>query len=510
VAASSEFDVIICGAGSAGSTVAGMLAADEGLRVLLLEAGPDDVDERVSNPDLWVANLGSERDWGYVTEPGAQIEDRRLFYSMGKGLGGGSSINVGVWSRGHQRDWDDFAIDCADPRWGYRSVLDVYRELETWRGKPDPERRGTSGPLHIQPAQPLHPFFAAMLAGAESVGLEHFDSPNGELAERGSGCAARDEIVEDGLRRSPYRALVAPRRGQRNLTVLTDTLVTKVIFERDRAVGVAAVQQGRSVEFRAAREVVLSLGAVQTPKVLMQSGIGPARHLESVGIGVRADVAAVGANLDDHLLVGCVWEAGMAELPAPARAQAVCFWGTDGRADSPKFVMYSGGSAFMSPEAAARYGVPESAFTFLLGMRLRSRGSVRLASANPASAPVIETGYFDEPDDLRDAVEAYRFVEQIAGTEAMRPYRGSRTVSGAVSDVEIAAYIRTAASTFWHQCGTARMGVDAGSVVDPELRVRDVEGLRVADASVLPRVTSGNTMAPCVVIGHRAAALIRG
>jgi choline dehydrogenase len=508
--ADGEFDVIICGAGSAGSTLAGMLAADEGLRVLLLEAGPDDADERVSNPDLWSKNLGSERDWGYLTEPGAQIAGRRLLYSMGKGLGGGSSVNVGVWSRGHRRDWDDFAIDCADPRWGYGSVLDVYRELETWRGKPDPTRRGTNGPMHIQPAQPLHPFFAAMLAGAESVGLDQFDSPNGELAERGSGCAVRDEIVEDGVRRSPYRALVAPRRGQRNLTVLTNTLVTKVMFERNRAVGVEAVHDGRLVGFRATREVVLSLGAVQTPKVLMQSGIGPARHLESMGIDVRTDLPGVGAYLDDHLLIGCVWEAGAAELPPPSRAQAVCFWGTDGRADSPKFVMYSGGSAFMSPEAAARYGVPESAFTFLLGMRLRSRGSVRLTSADPASAPVIETGYFDEPDDLRDAVEAYRFAEQIAGTEAMRPYRGSRAVSGAESDVEIATYIRAAASTFWHQCGTARMGVDAESVVDPELRVRGVEGLRVADASVLPRVTSGNTMAPCVVIGHRAAGLIHG
>jgi choline dehydrogenase len=164
----------------------------------------------------------------------------------------------------------------------------------------------------------------------------------------------------------------------------------------------------------------------------------------------------------------------------------------------------------MTPEAEARYGVPESAFTFVLGMRLRSRGSVRLAGADPASAPVIETGYFDEPDDLRDAVEAYRFAESIGNAEAMRPYRGSRTIPGDVSDAKVAAYIRTAASTFWHQCGTARIGLGDEAVVDSELRVRGMDGLRVADASVLPRVTSGNTMAPCVVIGHRAATLIRG
>jgi choline dehydrogenase len=487
-----------------------MLAADKDQRVLLLEAGPDDADERVSDPDRWIENLGSERDWGYVTAPGANVDHRRLLYSMGKGLGGGSSINVGVWSRGHRRDWEDLAASCADSRWDYRSTLDVYRELETWRGEPDPGRRGTAGPLHVQPAQPLHPFFSAMLAGGESAGLDRYDSPNGELAERGSGCAVRDEIIEDGTRRSPYRALVAPRRGQPNLTVLTGTLVTRVLFERNRAVGVEALSEGRLVRFRAAREVVLSLGAVQTPKILMQSGIGPARHLEPLGIDVVENLPGVGANLDDHLMFGCVWEAGGRELPPPTRAQAAFFWGTDGRAESPKFVMYSSANAFMTPEAEARYGVPESAFTFVLGMRLRSRGSVRLADADPASAPVIETGYFDEPDDLRDAVEAYRFAESIGNAEAMRPYRGSRTIPGDVSDAEVAAYIRTAASTFWHQCGTARIGLGDEAVVDSELRVRGLDGLRVADASVLPRVTSGNTMAPCVVIGHRAATLIRG
>jgi choline dehydrogenase len=510
--AADEFDVVVCGAGSAGSTVAGLLAADEDLRVLLVEAGPDDADDRVSDPDRWPQNLGSERDWGFLTAPGAQVDQRRLPYSMGKGLGGGSSINVGVWSRGHRRDWEDFAATCADPRWDYRSTLGAYRELETWRGKPDPDRRGTAGPMHVQPAQQLHPFFSAMLAGAESVGLDRYDSPNGELAERGGGCAVRDEIVEDGTRRSPYRAFVAPRRQQRNLTVLTHTLVTRIVFDGNRAVGVEAVSDGRPVRFRATREVVLSLGAVQTPKILMQSGIGAARHLQPLGIDVLADLPGVGANLDDHLMFGCVWEAGTRELPPPPRAQAVCFWGTDGRAESPKFVMYSGASAFMSPEAQARYGSPESAFTFLLGMRLRSRGSVRLADADPASAPVIETGYFDEPDDLRDAVGAYRFAQEIADAEAMRPYRGSHSIPTDVSDAGIAAYLRAAASTFWHQCGTARVGVDTDpdAVVDAELRVRGVENLRVADASVLPRVTSGNTMAPCVVIGHRAAGLIRG
>ncbi|GAB2793908.1 GMC family oxidoreductase [Streptomyces daliensis] len=506
------YDVVVCGAGSAGSTVAGLLAADENLRVLLLEAGGDDADDRVSDPDRWFENIASERDWGWLTEPGTGLGNRRLLYSMGKGLGGGSSINAGVWSRGHRRDWDDLAAVSGDPRWDYRSVLGSYRELETWRGAPDLERRGTAGPMHIQPAQPLHPFFSAMLDGAEAAGLDRYDSPNGELAEQGSGCAVRDEIISDGVRCSAYRALVAPRSEQRNLTVRTRTLITRVLFDGDRAVAVEAISDGRPVVFRAAHEVVLSLGAVQTPKVLMQSGLGPARHLDQVGIDVRQDLPGVGSGLDDHLQFGCVWEAADArQLPPPSRAQAVCFWEGDGRERSPQFVMYSGGAPFMSPEAQARYGAPQSAFSFLLGMRLRTRGSVRLADAGPATAPVIETCFLDDPADLRDAVGAYRFAEEVAHSEAMRPYLGSRSVPAGLSDAEVAAYIRTAAVTFWHQCGTARIGTDTdvNAVVDSELRVRGCDGLRVADASVLPRVTSGNTMAPAMVIGHRAAGLVR-
>lgn len=473
-----EFDVIVCGAGAAGSTTAGILAQDKDLRVLLLEAGPGDEDQRVSDPDRWPENLGTERDWGFVTEPGANVHNRRLRYSMGKGLGGGSSINAGVWSRSHRQDWENFAEACDDPRWNYESILGVYRELETWRGAPDPARRGTAGPMRIQPAQPLHPFFSAMLDGAESLGLDRYGSPNGELAERGGGCAVRDEIIDDGARRSPFRAFVAPGARQDNLTVLTRALVTRVMFEGHRAVGVEARWGDRTICFRAAREVVLSLGAVQTPKILMQSGIGPAGHLESFDIDVVANLPGVGTNLDDHLMFGCVWETSAPEMPPPPRAQAVCFWGADGHPDSPKFVMYSGAAAFMSPE-------------------------------DPTSVPAIETGYFDDPADLRDAVEAYRFAEAITEDEAMRPYRGASVLPGKGSDEEIAAYIRTAANTFWHQCGTARAGVDNGAVVDAELQVHGVENLRVADASVLPRVTSGNTMAPSVVIGYRAAQLIR-
>ncbi|MFI1393295.1 GMC family oxidoreductase [Streptomyces griseoaurantiacus] len=503
-----EFDVIVCGAGTGGSTVAGLLAIDPSMRILLVESGPDDEDGRVLSSDRWPENLDSERDWGYLTEPSPSVDGRQLLYSMGKGLGGGSSINVGVWSRGHRKDWEEFSEATDDSRWNYRSALDVYRRLESWKGDHDPDRRGKNGPVHVQPAQSVHPFFEAMLEGSEEVGLDRYRSPNGELAEHGDGCAIRDEIVEHGRRRSPYRALVAPLLSQGNITVLAETLVTKIVFDGSRAVGIEAVHEGKQIAFRAAREVILSLGAVQTPKLLMQPGIGPARHLESVGVDVRCDLPGVGTNLDDHLLVHQVWKASTRELPPPSRAQAVCFWGSNNGSQSPRFVMYSGGTAFMSPEAEKRYGRPDPAFTFLLGMRLSSRGTVRLRSADPTSAPLIKTGFLDNPDDMRDAVVAYRFAESIADSQQMSPYRNPSD-QAILNDSDVATYIRTSASTFWHQCGTARMGRDEYSVVDSELRVHDVENLRVADASVLPRVTSGNTMAPCMVVGARAADLVR-
>jgi choline dehydrogenase len=247
----------------------------------------------------------------------------------------------------------------------------------------------------------------------------------------------------------------------------------------------------------------------------MQSGFGPADELRSLGISVLSDLPGVGRNLDDHLQFGCVWQAAdEAKLPPPPRAQAVCFWGDEesaGPPGGPEYVMYSGAAAFMSVEAARAYPPPPNAFTFLLGMRLRSRGSVRLTGPSPADKVRIATGFLSRPDDIRLAVDGIRMAREIAGSTSMRQFCGSWSVPSALSADDAVDYVRRAAVTFWHQCGTAKMGRegDVDAVVDSELRVRGVDGLRVADVSVLPHVTSGNTMAPAVLIGERAARLVR-
>lgn len=502
-----EYDIIICGSGSAGSAAAGILAERSDLEILLLEAGGDDDDPRVENPERWPENLGTDRDWGWITEPNSALDGRRTFSSMGRGLGGGSSINVATWARGHRADWDRYAQQTSDPSWNYQSTLAAYCRIEDYQGAADPERRGIAGPMWISQVDELHPMFEATLVGAQGAGLTRFASPNGVMAELGDGCAQRDETIHDGHRQSVYRSYVAPQLHRSNLTVATRTQVMRVVIKEGRATGVEVFADGRVQTIRS-EQVVLSLGAVQTPTVLMRSGLGPAAHLRNVGIDVLADLPGVGANLDDHVQFGCVWEAADQPLPATAVGRAVCFWGQQSAEQGPPFVMYQGAGAFVSPEVQAAHPMPEKAITFLLGMRLSSRGSVRLTGPQPTDRVLIDNAYFAEPTDLDRAVEAFALIREIAESPAMRPFCRRLVAPFSTDAAGIAGYIRQAALTYWHQCGTAKMGTDSMSVVDGRLAVHGIAGLRIADASVLPRVTSGNTMAPSVVIGDHVAQII--
>lgn len=269
------FDYIVCGAGSSGSVVAGRLAADPAVTVLLIESGGGDDDERVRDPDLWPTNLGSERTGNHATEPNPQLNGRRLAYATGRGLGGGGAVNACVWARGHRSDWDSFAAAAGDPAWGYAHVLERYRRIEDWQGAPDPWRRGVGGPMQIQSAQDVHPLFSAFLDGAESAGATRYDSANGELMEASSGCAVREENIHDGVRQSPFRRYVGDRAGRPSLTVLPHTTVSRVLLTAGRAVGVEVVRGGRTLRARASAEVVLSQGAIGTPAVLLRSDPSP-------------------------------------------------------------------------------------------------------------------------------------------------------------------------------------------------------------------------------------------
>jgi choline dehydrogenase-like flavoprotein len=507
---SGQFDFIVCGAGTSGSVVAGRLAANPAVKVLLLEAGGADELESVMNPNHWVRTLGSELDWGFVTEPNPHLNGRAIPYSMGKVLGGGSSINVGTWSRGHQVDWDIYAAESGDPTWGYEAILDLYRSrIEDWTGAPDPKYRGTGGPIHVQPPADPHPFFNALLEAAESAGLQRFENSSGRLMETEAGCAFIDEIVHDGRRQSVFRSYTYSRMEQSNLTVLTGALVTRILFDRQRAAGVEFFYQGQLVRVATSHEIVLSLGAIQTPKLLMQSGIGDEAELANFHIPVVQKLPGVGRNLHDHVALGCVWEAPENTLPSAPRSQAVCFWKTDRSLDAPNFYTYARPGAAITPENNAQFAPPASSWSLSTGMRPVSRGTIHLTGPNPSDPLRIEANYLADSSDLKHLIMGLERAREIGNAAAFRAYAKREVAPGNLNESDLERFIRDGLVTFWHQCCTAKMGRDAMSVVDGRLKVYGVEGLRVADASILPRVTTGNTMAPCVVIGERAAGLLQ-
>src|SRR5262244_4423601 len=281
----SHYDFIVCGAGTSGSVVAARLAADLNTQVLLLEAGGTDETDLVTNPNRWPMTLGSELDWGFVAQPNPNLNGRAIGYSMGKVLGGGSSINVSTWSRGHRADWDFYSSQSSEPAWGYEAVLDLYRRrIEAWAGSPDPDYRGAHGTVHVQPAADPHPFSLALLEGAEALGLQRFPNSNGQMMESSGGCAFIDETVRGGKRQSIFRSYVYPIMDQPNLTVLTGALAARIQFSGNRATGIEFLYNGKTHRAQATREVILSLGAIQTPKLLMQSGIGDEMELTNAGI----------------------------------------------------------------------------------------------------------------------------------------------------------------------------------------------------------------------------------
>ncbi len=504
-----QYDFIVCGSGSSGSVVARRLAEHPDVSVLVLEAGGADDAPEVTDPASWLSNLGSERDWSFVADPSPHVHGRALPLSMGKVLGGGSGINVMCWARGHRNDWDYFAAEAGDKAWSYDAVIDIYRRIEDWYGAPDPLRRGTGGPAFVQSAPNPHPVAKAIVKGAEHIGIPIYRSSNGVLMEGPGGAAIQDIRVRGGQRLSIFHSYLRPYLDRRNLTILTDALVTRLRLDGNRVTGVEFSHGGTTHRVQAGSEVIVSQGAIHTPKLLMQSGIGDADELGRFGIPVAQHLPGVGRNYQDHPLIPCVWEYPEPMPPRNCASEATVFWKSDPALDTPDIHVCFIEFPFANERTAARFAIPEHGWTPCVGVaRPKSRGRVRLTGPDPSDPVKVEANLLADPDDVKAAIAGVELCRAIADSAPLRPFVKRAAAPGDLSRDELECFVRDAAESYWHQTCTAKMGRDPMAVVDSNLKVYGVENLRIADGSIMPRITTGNTMAPCVVIGERAGEIL--
>ncbi|SEN47533.1 choline dehydrogenase [Palleronia pelagia] len=526
-----QADYVIVGAGSAGCAIAYRLA-EAGRSVLVVEHGGTDAGPLIQMPGALSFPMNMKRyDWGYSTEPEPHLDGRVLATPRGKVLGGSSSINGMVYVRGHARDFDHWS-DSGAAGWAFADVLPYFKRMETWHDGGhggDPRWRGSDGPLHVTRGPRDNPLYHAFVQAGAQAGYEVTDDYNGEKQE---GFGPMEQTVWQGRRWSAANAYLKPAVKTGRVQVVRG-LVERLVFEGARATGVR-LAGGKVVSARA--EVVLSAGAINSPKILMQSGIGPAAHLAEHGIEVRADRAGVGQNLQDHLEF-------LVQMAASQPVTLFKHWSLMGKAMVGARWLFTGtgpgasnnfeSAAFIRSRAGVEY--PDIQYHFLpLAVRYdgqtvaeghgfqahvgpnrsASRGEITLRSPDPADAPRILFNYMSDPKDWEDFRLCIRLTREIFGQEAFAPFRRHEIQPGeaAQTDDELDAIIREHVESAYHPCGTCKMGAanDPRAVVDPDCRVIGVEGLRVADSSIFPRITNGNLNGPSIMTGEKAADHILG
>ena len=504
------YDFIVCGSGSSGAVVARRLAENLDVSVLLIEAGGSDSVPEVEMAAAWPLNLGSARDWGFTALPNPHLNGRAISMSMGKVLGGGSSINVMLWARGHKSDWDYWAAQAGDAAWSYDSVLAIYRGIENWQGAPDPARRGQNGLLYITPPIDPNPIAPAMLDAAAELSIPVYDDVNGSMMEGPGGASYFNLRIRDGRRQSIFRSYTFPLMNQPNLTVLPDAVVTRVLIERGASIGVECILDGRSLRFLASQEVILSLGAIHTPKVLMQSGVGDAETLTSLDIPVLQHLPGVGANFQDHIMVSsCIWEYPEPLPPHGNGGEATIFAKSTPELDSPDIQLLQIQFPVSTPELAARHIIPAGSWgIFPALLRPHSVGRLRLTGARPEDPILIDSQILSDPADLTALRRCVELAREVGAAQALHGFVKREVMPTALTPSAMDDFIRDGVTTIWHQSCTAKMGQDDMSVVDSRLKVYGIERLRIADASVMPRVPLANTMAPSVIIGEQAGRAI--